>query len=461
MDFSTLPIHIKKEFLSIKDMSKNIDDTMKKIIDKKKTFLFFRFKDDNTTEVYYYHNNKWHEAKQRESDSFTYDKFDDNKYVSEICLSDYNHRIVPSQLKGDRSIFLVKNPDDNEYYLIVDDYDFEIDVKNNTFKTKQNPKFYLFNEENKSNIGTYLSQIQNLEILEDELKTNKLSLYKNDKRLILFLYLELKRNPEIMKSIINYKFINLINSETDLKTACSFFNKNGKLKIHEWLFDLNCNSITKINKYKTWIKKYNLDRNNLLEIDNFFSNIKNQYINQINSILSKKDSENKNFYNLEEIINYIKNQILNNSLYCEDVISMLHSIVNIQINKFGTIKEKFPENLNFYINYLNRILPNDKVSYNEPECLYQQNDFKLYNTTQSSHLLLISERIKQDLWYYSSVFNKNIYIITNDNIIVKIFDLTINNKKIDRIFYNNSDEDIYNFINEAFKINIFKSLKDG
>ena len=128
MDFSTLPISIKKEFLKIKDMSKNIDNLMKKIMNEKKTFLFFRFKDYNTTEVYYYHNNKWHEAKQRESDSFTYDKFDDNKYVSEICLSDYNHRIVPSQLKSDRSIFLVKNPDDNEYYLIVDDYDFEIDI---------------------------------------------------------------------------------------------------------------------------------------------------------------------------------------------------------------------------------------------------------------------------------------------------------------------------------------------
>lgn len=461
MDFSTLPIYIKKDFLSIKDMSKDIDNAMKKIIDKKKTFLFFRFKDDGTKEIYYYDNNKWYEAKQHGLSHFTYNKFDNDKYVSEICLSDYDHKIVPSQLKGNIPIFLTKNPNDNEYYLIVDDYDFEIDIKNNTFKTKQNPKFYLLNEENKSYIKPYLSQIRNLEILENELKTNKLSLYQNDKNLILFLYLELKRNPEIMKSIINYKLINLINSETDLKTACSFFNKDGKLKIHEWLFDLNCNSITKINKYKTWIKKYNLDRNNLLEIDNFFSNIKNQYINQINSILSKKDSENKNFYNLEEIINYIKNQILNNSLYCEDVINMLHSIVNIQINKFGTIKEKFPENLNFYINYLNRILPNDKVSYNEPECLYQQNDLKLYNITQSSHLLIISERIKQDLWYYSNVFNKNIYIITNDNIIAKIFDLTIDNKKIDRIFYDSADENIDNFINEAFKMNIFQSLKNG
>lgn len=461
MDFSTLPIHIKKEFLSIKNMSKNIDDTMKKIIDKKKTFLFFRFKDDGTKEIYYYDNNKWYEAKQHGLSHFTYNKFDNDEYVSEICLSDYDHKIVPSQLKGDIPIFLTKNPNDNEYYLIVDDYDFEIDIKNNTFKTKQNPKFYLVNEENKSDISLYLSQIQNLEILEDELKTNKLSLYKNEKRLILFLYLELKRNPEIMKSIINYKLINLINSGTDLKTACSFFNKDGKLKIHEWLLDLNCNSITKINKYKTWGKKYNLDKNNLLEIDNFFSNIKNQYINQINSILSKKDSENKNFYSLEEIINYIKTQILNNSLYCEDVISLLHSIVNIQINKFGTIKEKFPENLNFYINYLNRILPNDKVSYNEPECLYQQNDLKLYNITQSSHLLLISEKIKQDLWYYSNVFNKNIYIITNDNIIVKIFDLTINNKKIDRVFYDSASEDVNDFINKAFTMNIFQSLKNG
>ena len=461
MDFSTLPIHIKKDFLSIKDMSKDIDNAMKKIIDKKKTFLFFRFKDDGTKESYYYDNNKWYEAKQHGLSHFTYNKFDNDKYVSEICLSDYDHKIVPSQLKGNIPIFLTKNPNDNEYYLIVDDYDFEIDIKNNTFKTKQNPKFYLLNEENKSYIKPYLSQIQNLEILENELKTNKLSLYQNDKNLILFLYLELKRNPEIMKSIINYKLINLINSETDLKTACSFFNKDGKLKIYEWLFDLNCNSITKINKYKTWVKKYNLDKNNLLEIDNFFLNIKSQYINQISSILSKKDSENKNFYHLEEIIDYIKKQILNNSLYCEDVISLLHSIVNIQINKFRTIKEKFPENLNFYINYLYRILPNDKINYNEPECLYQQNDFKLYNITQSSHLLLISEKIKQDLWYYSSVFNKNIYIVTNDNIIVKIFDLTIDNKKIDRIFYNSSDEDIDNFINEAFKMNIFQSLKNG
>jgi hypothetical protein len=458
MDFSTLPIHIKKEFLSIKDMSKNIDDTMKKIIDKKKTFLFFRFKDDNTTEVYYYHNNKWHEAKQRESDSFTYDKFDDNKYVSEICLSDYNHRIVPSQLKGDRSIFLVKNPDDNEYYLIVDDYDFEIDIKNNTFKTKQNPKFYLVNEENKSDISLYLSQIQNLEILEDELKTNKLSLYKNEKRLILFLYLELKRNPEIMKSIINYKLINLINSGTDLKTACSFFNKDGKLKIHEWLLDLNCDSITKINKYKAWVKQYNLDKNNLLEIDNFFSTIKDQHINKINSILSKKDSENKNFYSLEEIINYIKEQVLNNSLYCENVIGLFHTMVNLQIKKFGTIKERFPENLNFYINYLYRILPNNKMDSNEPEFLYEKNDFKLYDITETSqYLLLISEKIKQDLWYYSSAFNKNIYIVTNNNIIVKIFDLTIDKKRVDRIFYDNTDENVDNFINEAFTMNLFQN----
>ena len=115
----------------------------------------------------------------------------------------------------------------------------------------------------------------------------------------------------------------------------------------------------------------------------------------------------------------------------------------------------------FYINYLYRILPNNKMDYNEPECLYEKNDFKLYDITQSSHLLLISEKIKQDLWYYSSVFNKNIYIVTNDNIIVKIFDLTIDNTRVDRIFYDNADENINNFINEAFKINIFQSLKNG
>lgn len=461
MDFSTLPIHIKKEFLSIKDMSKNIDNTMKKIIDKKKTILFFRFKDDNTKEIYYY-NNKWYEAKQHGLTHFTYNKFDNDKYVSEACLSDYDHKIVPSQLKGDIPVFLTKNPDDNEYYLIVDDYDFEIDVKNNTFKTKQNPKFYLVNEENKSDISLYLSQIQNLEILEDELKTNKLSLYKNEKRLILFLYLELKRNPEIMKSIINYKLINLINSGTDLKTACSFFNKDGKLKIHEWLLDLNCDSITKINKYKAWVKQYNLDKNNLLEIDNFFSTIKDQHINKINSILSKKDSENKNFYSLEEIINYIKEQVLNNSLYCENVIGLFHTMVKLQINKFGTIKERFPKNLNFYINYLYRILPNNKMDYNEPECLYEKNDFKLYDITETSqYLLRISEKIKQDLWYYSISFNKKIYIVTNDNIIVKIFDLTIDNTRVDRIFYDNADENINNFINEAFTMNVFQNLKNG
>ena len=439
-------------------MSKNIDNLMKKIMNEKKTFLFFQFKDNNTTKAYYYHNDKWYETKQHELNDFTYDKFEDNKYVSERCLSDYNHKIVPSQLQSGRSIFLAKNPDDNEYYLIVDDYDFEIDIKNNTFKTKQNPKFYLVNEENKSDISLYLSQIQNLEILEDELKTNKLSLYKNEKRLILFLYLELKRNPEIMKSIINYKLINLINSGTDLKTACSFFNKDGKLKIHEWLLDLNCDSITKINKYKAWVKQYNLDKNNLLEIDNFFSTIKDQHINKINSILSKKDSENKNFYSLEEIINYIKEQVLNNSLYCENVIGLFHTMVKLQINKFGTIKERFPKNLNFYINYLYRILPNNKMDYNEPECLYEKNDFKLYNITESSqYLLVISERIKQDLWYYSSAFNKNIYIVTNDNIIVKIFDLTIDNTRVDRIFYDNADENINNFINEAFTMNLFKN----
>ena len=37
----------------------------------------------------------------------------------------------------------------------------------------------------------------------------------------------------------------------------------------------------------------------------------------------------------------------------------------------------------------------------------------------------------------------------------------IDNKKIDRIFYNSADEDIDNFINEAFTMNVFQNSKNG
>lgn len=193
----------------------------------------------------------------------------------------------------------------------------------------------------------------------------------------------------------------------------------------------------------------------MLAIDYFLSTVPDKYVTQINSIVSKKDDHGKNFYDLKESIDYIKNQMLTNFLSLEEITDSFHNSVTKQIKKYNTIKNKFPENIVSYSNFLNRIFYCEEPK-GCPNCILDKDNLKLLCIEYTSdYLLRISELLQQDIFLYSRTFKKNIYVVSNNNEILKIFDVTVDNKKIDRVLYEYG-ENVDEFVNEAFTLNLFK-----
>lgn len=452
MTFSELPISIKKEFLTIEDETQTFDDLVKNLMKHNKR-VFFSLYD---SKYYFYDNDRWYDVKKEGYDNFTYKKINEyGKFETLRCIYGLNDSLHEWILKRDLEIYFAKDYESDEYYLIVDDYDFEIDVKKNTFKTKRSPKFYLLNEENRSKIEEYINKIKHFDsFIEDLGFTNKkISISRS---IVLDVYLDIKKGDKRAKALTNYNLTDMILLKSDLTTAYSLFDNNGNLKVPEWLFDCKCNSIKKIKKYQTWIKKYKLNKADLLEIDSFLNTIPDKYLTKINSIVSKKDEHGKNFYGFKELIDYIKNQMLNNFLSLEEIIESFHNSVTKQIKKYTTMKNKFPENIVSYSNFLNRIFYFEEPKY-YPNYILNKDNLKLLSIEYTSdYLLRISELLQQDIFLYSKTFKKNIYAVTNDNEILKIFDVTVDNKKIDRVFYEYG-ENVDEFINEAFSMNLFKN----
>lgn len=429
MTFSELPTLIKKEFLTIEDEATDFEDLVKNLMKHNKR-VFFSLYD---SKYYFYDNDRWYDVKKEGYDNFTYKKINEyGKFETLRCIYGPNDSLHEWILKKDLEIYFAKDYESDEYYLLVDDYDFEIDVKKNTFKTKRNPKFYLVNEENKSDIKRYINKVKYFEPFIEDLGFNSDVSISNS--IILDIYLDIKKGDKRAKSLIKYNLTNIILLKSELLTAYSLFDNNGNLKVPEWLFDCKCNSIKKIKKYQTWIKKYKLNKDDLLEIDCFLNSIPNKYLTKINSILSKKDEHGKNFYGFKELIDYIKNQMLNNFLSLEEIVESFHNSVIKQIKKYNIIKNRFPENIVSYSNFLNRIFYFEEPKY-YPNCILNKDNLKLLSIEYTSdYLLRISELLQQDIFLYSKTFKKNIYAVTNDNEILKIFDVTVDNKKIDRVF---------------------------
>lgn len=451
MTFSELPVSTKKEFLTIKDETKTFDDLVKSLIKNNKR-VFFSLYD---SKYYFYDNDRWYDVKKEGYDNFTYKKINEyGKFETLRCIYGLNDSLHEWILKKDLEIYFAKDYESDEYYLLVDDYDFEIDVKKNTFKTKRNHKFYLVNEENKSDIKRYINKVKYFEPFIEDLGFNSDVSISNS--IILDIYLDIKKGDKRAKSLIRYNLTNIILLKSELLTAYSLFDNNGNLKVPEWLFDCKCNSIKKIKKYQTWIKKYKLNKDDLLEIDSFLNTVPNKYLTKINSILSKKDEHGKNFYGFKELIDYIKNQMLNNFLSLEEIVESFHNSVIKQIKKYNIIKNRFPENIVSYSNFLNIIFYFEEPKY-YPNYILNKDNLKLLSIEYTSdYLLKISELLQQDIFLYSKTFKKNIYAVTNDNEILKIFDVTVDNKKIDRVFYEYG-ENVDEFINEAFSMNLFKN----
>lgn len=438
MTFSELPVSIKKEFLSIKDETATFDDLVKNLIKHNKR-VFFSLYD---SKYYFYDNDRWYDVKKEGYDNFTYKKINEyGKFETLRCIYGLNDSLHEWILKKDLEIYFAKDYES-------DDYDFEIDVKKNTFKTKRNPKFYLVNEENMSDIKRYINKVKYFEPFAEDLGfTNSKS--PMIKSIILDIYLDIKKGDKRAKSLIKYNLTNTILLKSDLTTAYSLFDNDGNLKVPEWLFDCKCNSIKKIKKYETWIKKYKLNKDDLLEIDCFLNSIPDKYITKINSILSKKDNNRKNYYTFKETINYIKKQMLNNFLELEEIIDSFHNSVNSQIKKYDTIKNKFPENIVTYSKFINCIF-NSVNDHDIPNLIFEQNNLKLFCVgPQSIYLLKLSEILQLNLLPYCNIFHKNIYIVSNEDKITKIFDLNISNKP-DNCFYD-AGEDVNDFVNEALK----------
>lgn len=424
MTFSELPISIKKEFLTIEDETQTFDDLVKNLMKHNKR-VFFSLYD---SKYYFYDNDRWYDVKKEGYNNFTYKKINEyGKFETLRCIYGANDSLHEWILKKDLEIYFAKDYESDEYYLLVDDYDFEIDVKKNTFKTKRNPKFYLVNEENKSDIKRYINKVKYFEPFIEDLGFNSDVSIPNS--IILDIYLDIKKGDKRAKSLIRYNLTNIILLKSELLTAYSLFDNNGNLKVPEWLFDCKCNSIKKIKKYQTWIKKYKLNKDDLLEIDSFLNTFPNKYLTKINSILSKKDEHGKNFYGFKELIDYIKNQMLNNFLSLEEIVESFHNSVIKQIKKYNIIKNRFPENIVSYSNFLNRIFYFEEPKY-YPNYILNKDNLKLLSIEYTSdYLLRISELLQQDIFLYSKTFKKNIYAVTNDNEILKIFDVTVDNKK--------------------------------
>lgn len=448
MTFSELPISIKKEFLTIEDETQTFDDLVKNLIKNNKK-IFFSINDEYWNSKYYFYDNKWLDVKKEGYNKFTYKKINEyGKFDTLDCDFNADNSLYGWLLKKDLEIYFAKDNKSDEYYLIVDDYNFEIDVKKNTFKTIRNPKFYLLNEENRSKIEEYINKIKHFDsFIEDLGFTNKkISISRS---IVLDVYLDIKKGDKRAKALTNYNLTDMILLKSDLTTAYSFFDNNGNLKIEEWLFDCKCNSIKKIKKYQTWIRKYKLNKDDLLEIDCFLNSIPDKYITKINSILSKKDNNRKNYYTFKETINYIKKQMLNNFLELEEIIDSFHNSVNSQIKKYDTIKNKFPENIVTYSKFINCIF-NSVNNHDVPNLIFEQNNLKLFCVgPQSIYLLNLSEILQLNLLPYCNIFHKNIYIVSNEDKITKIFDLNISNKP-DNCFYD-AGEDVNDFVNEALK----------
>ena len=444
MTFSELPISIKKEFLTIEDETQTFDDLVKNLMKHNKR-VFFSLYD---SKYYFYDNDRWYDVKKEGYNNFTYKKINEyGKFETLRCIYGANDSLHEWILKKDLEIYFAKDYESDEYYLLVDDYDFEIDVKKNTFKTKRNPKFYLLNEENRSDIKRYINKIKYFEPFAEDLGfTNS----KNPmiKSIILDIYLDIKKGDKRAKSLIRYNLTNIILLKSELLTAYSLFDNNGNLKVPEWLFDCKCNSIKKIKKYK-------LNKDDLLEIDSFLNTVPDKYLTKINSILSKKDEHGKNFYGFKELIDYIKNQMLNNFLSLEEIVESFHNSVIKQIEKYNIIENKFPENIITYSNYLNKLHYAKKPEYN-PDCIFNKDNLKLLHIHYlSDYLFYLTEILKQDIFSYAKTFHKDIYVVVNDNKVLKIFDLKVN-KLIDRVFYEYG-ENVDEFINEAFSMNLFKN----
>lgn len=450
MTFSELPVSIKKEFLTIEDETQTFDDLVKNLIKHNKR-VFFSLYD---SKYYFYDNDRWYDVKKEGYDNFTYKKINEyGKFETLRCIYGENDSLHEWILKKDLEIYFAKDYESDEYYLLVDDYDFEIDVKKNTFKTKRNPKFYLVNEENKSDIKRYINKVKYFEPFIEYLGFNSDVSIPNS--IILDIYLDIKKGDKRAKSLIRYNLTNIILLKSELLTAYSLFDNNGNLKVPEWLFDCKCNSIKKIKKYQTWIKKYKLNKDDLLEIDSFLNTVPDKYLTKINSILSKKDEHGKNFYGFKELIDYIKNQMLNNFLSLEEIVESFHNSVIKQIEKYNIIENKFPENIITYSNYLNKLHYAKKPEYN-PDCIFNKDNLKLLHIHYlSDYLFYLTEILKQDIFSYAKTFHKDIYVVVNDNKVLKIFDLKVN-KLIDRVFYEYG-ENVDEFINEAFSMNLFKN----
>ena len=378
----------------------------------------------------------WYDLKKEGYNKFTYKKINEyGKFYILDCDFNADNSLHGWLLKKDLEIYFAKDNKSDEYYLLVDDYDFEIDVKKNTFKTIRNPKFYLLNEENRSKIEEYINKIKHFDSFVEDLgfTNKKISISRS---IVLDFYLDIKKGDKRAKALTNYNLTDMILLKSDLTTAYSFFDNDGNLKIEEWLFNLKCNSVKKIKKYQTWIKKYKLNKDDLLEIDSFLNTFPNKYLTKINSILSKKDEHGKNFYGFKELIDYIKNQMLNNFLSLEEIVESFHNSVIKQIKKYNTIKNKFPENIVSYSNFLNRIFYCEEPK-GFPNCILDKDNLKLLCIEYTSdYLLRISELLQQDIFLYSKTFKKNIYAVTNNNEILKIFDVTVDNKKLIEFFMN-------------------------
>lgn len=443
MSFLELPAFAKREILNSEDMTKQIEKEINNWILEHKNIIF-----DNSNEHtrydnrYFYDDGLWYVLKKDVGASFSYSKVDDEGIKH--CIVPFGTYVEKSRNNLPYSkYFFIKN-EKNELFVLVDNY--LLNFENNKIEISRNPLCIKFIKENINEIKKNLLFIKNFNIVLDDIKMEDRPL---DRMFLCNCYFKLNENPKIKEAFNKYDLGQYIFSETEFKTALNFFDKNGDLNIPSWLIkSIRKYNILNIKKYSLWIKRYHLDEKTFQKIENFLKHLNSNDTNKINSILNCKDSNKKEYYNVNDLVKYIKEQVLNNFISEIEAITMLYEIIKIQNEKYSKINILYPEDLPKYFEYLNKVKNNNQYVISDQ--IYKNEKFILnkssYDETSLKYLTEISQK---NILNYSINFIEPIFTIDTVNDVVAIFTID-SDGNVNEIFYNSiNDDEFKSFMEES------------
>ena len=446
MNFVELPAFAKKEFLNMKDMTKEIEAEINNWILEHKHIIF----DNSTTHTkfdnrWFYDNGIWYLLKKDVGASFSYQKIDDEGIKDCIVpFGKYAEKGCGNLTRYSKSFF-IRN-EKNELFIFSDNY--ILNFQNGKIEILRDPSCIEFIKENIDKIKRKLLFVKNFNIVLDDIEMEDRPI---NRTFLCNCYFKLNENPKIKEAFKKYDLGQYIFSETEFKTALTFFDKNGDLNIPSWLIkSIRKYNILNIKKYSLWIKRYHLDENAFQKIENFLKHLNSNDTNKINSILNCKDSNKKEYYNVNDLVKYIKEQVMDNFISEIEAITMLYEIIKIQNEKYSKINILYPEDLPKYFEYLNKVKNNNQYVISDQ--IYKNEKFILNKSSyDEDSLKYLTEISQKNILNYSINFIEPIFTIDTVNDVVAIFTVD-SDGNVDEIFYNSiNDDEFTSFMEESNK----------